>query len=406
MYSPNVVAKSQYKLEKGLKLKLHRYSATDSMTIAESLQKLLVKDKLKRGLTTQEHQFVLNERLLCKIDFRYFMERYATIQLDGAVGLGLGRPILWESQELTLAVIAKIEEENMQLYEDGDPCPGICIAQHKSRQLGATLLGRCMNGHRIHFWPNTRAMGASLDDNKIHDQLYKRDKIIYDNLPWFLKASPPKFDVKNVHFELPTGSYVMYQKDTQESGLGQGSQFDISHITEVASWDHIKMVELDFIPTIPQSPYAFCILESTAQGRGDWWHEFTEKVRMGKMYRWHYCFWPWYVNKSKYRAKAPDDWRPQVFTLAHAKLVLETSHKFVNKSVELTRNQLYWYEMSYGNAREKGELNLFLLNYAATPEESFQHSGIGGFETELLNTMRTAADSQKHRSYEFVSLGG
>lgn len=247
-------------------------------------------------------------------------------------------------------------------------------------------------------------MAASLDDSKVHEQLYKRDKLIYDNLPWFLKSAI-KFDVKDGHFELLNGSYVMYQKSSQESGLGQGSQFDVSHITEVASWPNPRVIELDFIPTIPQSPYALCGLESTSQGRGDWWHEFTEKVRMSKVWRWHYVFWPWYVNSSKYKAKAPDEWRPAKFTTNHAKMVAETSHKFVGKTVELTRSQLYWYEMSFMNAREKGELNLFLLNYAATPEESFQHAGASGFDTELLNEIRTLAETAPHGSYEFIPAG-
>jgi len=403
MYSPEIVARSQHKLEKGLGVKLHRYPLEDSQEIAAHLQRLVEKGKLKRPLTPQERSFVQNERLLCPIDFRYAL-RYLTVQLDGAVGVGIGAPQLWESQLLTLDLIGKLEEENHELFDSGDPCTGICLCNHKARQLGCTALARLLNGHRVNFWPHNRSLAASLDEAKVHDQLYKRDKIIYDNLPWFLKSGT-KFDVKNVQLELNTGSYIMYQKDTQESGMGQGSQFDMAHLTEVASWFYPKKIELDFIPTIPQSRYALCILESTAQGRGDWWHEFTDKVRKHRIYRWHYCFWPWYVNKSKYRAKVPDDWRPQKFTALHADMVRKTSHEFVGHAVDLTRSQLFWYEMNYMNAKEKGELNLFLMNYCATPEESFQFSGTGGFETELVNELRTFAESQEHKSYEFVPEG-
>ena len=400
MYSPLIVDKNKRKLEKALGIKLVRYKPEESWTVSEHLQNLTKKGKLKRGLTRDEDLFVQNERFMCQLDFSYSL-RYLTVQLDGAVGVGVGHPTLWESQKLSLDLMGRLEEENAELFDAGDPCPGICFANHKSRQLGSTALARMLVAHRVNFWPQTRSLGASLDDNKVHDQLYKRDKLHYDSLPWFLK-SPQKFDVKNVHFELDTGAYIMYQKDTQESGLGQGSQFDVSHLTEVASWDHTRMIELDFIPTIPQSPYALCILESTAQGRGDWWHEFTEKVRLKKMWRWHYVFWPWYISKVKYRAKPPTDWTPQKFTIAHAAMVRETSHRFLESKVELTREQLYWYEQNYMNAREKGELNLFLLNFSATPEESFQHSGIGAFDTEMINDWRTRAESVEHQSLEFV----
>jgi hypothetical protein len=401
MYSPLVVDKAQRVIEKGMKLKLKRYSASDSQEIAAYLNSLLVDGKLKRPLKTEERTFIQNERLLCQIDFRYFASRYATIALDGAVGLGIGRPKFWESQELTLALIAKCEEESYALYEAGEPATAICICQHKSRQLGCTMLARMMTDHRIFFWPYTRSMGASVDEPKVQDQLYKRDKVCYENLPWFLRPTL-RFDVKNKHLEFTTGAYVMYQQSNQESGLGQGSQFDISHLTEVASWDYPNVIELDFIPTIPQSPYAFCILESTAQGRGDWWHEFTEKVSMGKMYGWHYCFWPWYINKSKYRAKPPENWYPSKVTQLHADLVRATSHQYVGHSVELSLPQLYWYEMNYQNAREKGELNLWLMNYAATAAQSFQFANVGAFDTELLDEFRMTAESAAHRSYNFV----
>jgi hypothetical protein len=317
--------------------------------------------------------------------------------------LGIGQPKLWESQALTLALIGKLEEENFQLLDENEPCPGICIAGHKSRQLGFTTESRLMTDHRLFFWPYTRAMGASVDEAKVNDQLYSRDKTCYNHLPWFLKPTL-KFDVKNKQISFETGSYVMYQQANQESGLGQGSQFDVSHLTEVASWPHPNIIELDFIPTIPQSPYALCLLESTAQGRGDWWHEFTEAVRKGKVYRWHYCFWPWYVISTKDRAKAPLDWTPSEASLRHADLVRKTSAQFVGKTIELTRSQLYWYEMNYNNAKEKGELNLFLLNFAATPEASFQHSNIGAFDFELLNDLHESSAATEFRRYDFERL--
>lgn len=206
--------------------------------------------------------------------------------------------------------------------------------------------------------------------------------------------------MKNVHLSLDgIGSQILYQKDNQESGLGQGSQFDVSHITEVASWQDPQSIELDFIPTIPQSPYAFCILESTAQGRGDWWHNFIDAVRMKRIYGWSYCFWPWYVNKSKYRAKPPDSWRPSKMAELHAKKVLETSPEILGYKVELSREQLFWYEMKYQNAREKGELNLFLMNFAITPEQSFQHANQGAFDTEFMDEMRLGAKHGKRAEF-------
>jgi len=399
MYSENVIERHLHTVAKALKLKPKRVSIAKAEEWTAHLNSLLKDGRLKRPLRDEERSFISNERLISKLDYRYWAERYSTINLDGSVGLGIGHFHPWESQELTLKVIAAVEEENFASFEEGSPCDGICIVQHKSRQLGATCLARSLMMHRATLWEYTRAMAASVDEPKVHDQLYSRDKVCYDNLPWYLK---PRilFDVKNKHLTFDgIHSSIMYQQSNQESGMGQGSQFDISHLTEVASWQNPAVIRYDFIPTIPQSPFAFCILESTANGRGNWWHTFTEEVRRREHRRWHYCFWPWYVNARKYRAKPPPAWKPSELTLLHAKKVYDTSREWVGHDVLLPQEQLYWYESERASAKRLGELNLFLTNYATTPEESFQHSTLSAFSTELLEEMRLQTTVGK--SYEF-----
>ena len=399
MYNERVVERHLHAVTKKLKVKLKRTPIAKAEDWCAHLTSLLKDGKLKRPLKAEERAHIQNERLLSKFDFRYWAERYGTLALDGSVGLGIGHFHPWESQELTLALIATIEEQNFDAFEEGSPCDGICIVQHKSRQLGATAISRLLMMHRATLWEYTRAMAASVDEPKVHDQLYSRDKVCYDNLPWFLRPRL-QFDVKDKHLTFDgIHSSIMYQQSNQESGLGQGSQFDIAHLTEVASWQNPAVIRYDFIPTIPQSPFAFCILESTANGRGNWWHTFTEEVRRREHRRWHYCFWPWYVNARKYRAKPPDDWKPSELTLLHAKKVHETSHEWVGRDVLLPKEQLYWYEAERASAKRLGELNLFLTNYATTPEESFQHSTLSAFSTELLEEFRL--QTQMGQSHEF-----
>jgi hypothetical protein len=170
--------------------------------------------------------------------------------------------------------------------------------------------------------------------------------------------------------------------------LGTGQQYDVAHLTEVAQWDNPERIRLDFFDTLPLSPYTLAGLESVPLGRGNWWHDFTEEVRRGEHRRWHWIFVPSYVLGKKYSAVPPAGWNPSEHTLAHAKKVAETSPQYVGRRVELTREQMYWWETERRSAQKAGELNLFLTNHAATPEESFQHSGQSAFDIELYGYVK------------------
>jgi len=149
------------------------------------------------------------------------------------------------------------------------------------------------------------------------------------------------------------------------------------------------MIEIDFAPTLPDAVTTLCILESTAQRRGDWWHDFTERVRRGKEIGWNYCFTPWYIEPKKYRARVPSGWIPSQHTEEHAETVERTSPEFCRGNTHrLRKEQLYWYETKRASAMEANSLNIFLTNYCATPEESFQFVTESAFPFEVIDRYR------------------
>ncbi len=74
--------------------------------------------------------------------------------------------------------------------------------------------------HRLTLWSSTRAMAASVNDDKIME-LFDRDKIILDNLPWWLKPNMAKgkfFENKNEHMHWKTlNNRILYQQANQQS---------------------------------------------------------------------------------------------------------------------------------------------------------------------------------------------
>lgn len=399
MYSPKVVEERIADAKRRAAFPLTPRPVSDVDSFCENIKRKLDEGgNLVQQLSKGELEFISSERVIAKCDFRYWAERYGKIIRDGVEGGGTGHIRFWTSQVMALEQIGKIEEKSWEANKRGDPVDGVCIAFHKARQLGATMLARLINCHRVTNWPDQRAMGASIDDDKIME-LYDRDKLIIDSLPFYLKPSLG-FDVKAEHIYFDKlNSRILYQQSSQKSGLGQGRQFELGHLTECASWPYPKMIEFDFFPTLPQSVFTLCILESTANGRGNWWHEFTEQVRKGLYRRWHYIFVPWYVEAKKYRALPPEGWKPSEMTMNHAKKVYESSREFVGKDILLPREQLYWYEQEREAALRAGSLNLFLSNYCATPEESFQHTVASQFSVDVLERIRLA--SRTPTFYEF-----
>jgi len=395
MYSKSITQTQIEQVEHAKGLKLVRYSPSKVWEVRKLLERKL---DSKKPFTSEERAFQTNEQLLCTLDYRYFANRYCKIIKDGVDGGGLGTLELWESQKAVLKLVARLEEQCWEAKNREEPVDGILIVLNKARQLGATMISRSLIMHRVLFWNHMRGFSASVDEDKVLE-LYERDKRIYDNLPFYLQPEIG-FDKKAEHLTFSRlDSSILYQHGKQQSGLGQGRQFEVSHFTEAASFPYPRMLEHDYFPTIPQSPYAFCLAESTPQGRGNWWHTWTEKVRMGRMARWAYLFVPVYIEPKKYRRAPPANWVPEPLTLEYARKVEETSPRVIGSTFQPDRRHLYWWESTRQEYVEMGSLAIFLTNYAATPEESFQFSTAGALNPELIEQLR--ADVTEPVSYEF-----
>jgi hypothetical protein len=356
--------------------------------------KLLPENQLRRQLKKDELAFIASEQLICKVDFEYFFTRYANLELDPGVTEdgkgGIAAPILAESQRHYVKLLAAREEECHRELKAYGFTLGIIALFHKTRQVMATATARAMTWHRMLFWQGTRAFCATLDDPR-KGELFKRDHVILDNLPWFL--APRVYpDVKDteIGLESPISSRLSYQAENQTTGIGTGSQNDVSHLTEVALWKYPGRIKYSFVPSIPKAITTLHVQESTADGKGNYWHEVTEAARHKRRGYEHYvyAFVPWYMNTRKYRSIPPGNWVPEPNTIRHAELIERTSPEFMSGvSYRPTVEQLYWYESERANHIRTGELASFKTNFPATPEESFQNPSQGALPVELLEQM-------------------
>lgn len=411
MYSPEIVERRLFRLRKQ-GLAISRLSRDDSKSISADLE-LLTRDGsgkrienggTRRAFTDKEQAFIQSETALCKIDFKYFFERYYNLEIDAGVLTGeaalntekVDSPLMLPSQHRYVELIGRREEDCHEEVAQHGFTSGIQAVFHKVRQVAATATARGITLHRMLFWPNTRCLAGSVDDMRVNE-LYRRDKIACNNLPFWLKPAKfyPDKAGKELGFVNPIDSVVSYQTDSQEEGgLGVGTQQDVVHLTEVALWVRPNRIRFSLLPALPKSVTTLLILESTSNGKGNYWHELSEAIRTGEegYETWVYAFIPWWMNATKYRAIPTADWQPNRHTLAHYELVERTSPEYNDgMTVRLNKSQMYWWEKERAASVQDGLLAEFLTNFPATPEQSFQSQVQGALPADIIEWMEATS---------------
>jgi hypothetical protein len=335
-----------------------------------------------RPLSKAEQAFVVNEQILGKIDFKYFSERYTTINIGGQA-LGKLYP-LWETQKLILAEIARVEWAN---YEQGHP-DGIVVNLLKDRQVGGSTLSIAILAHRLLTHANVFGLLAS-DVPDSSDFLWDMFERIYDHLPWYMKPTA-KERVKNDLFLFGTESHLFWgaskstrgadksgrnAQDGLKGQLARGKTLSCIHNSELATWTRPEQIDVSLKPAVAVSPLTFWMRESTAQGRGktNWWWLEWQLAKSGKS-RAHNIFIPWYAEASRHWLPAPVGWSPSLTTLAHARRAEEQGPRWLHRPVKLSREQLCWYETTRAEAEAKEQLEEFLQEHPADDDEAFQYA--------------------------------
>lgn len=384
-----------------------------SIEIAANLEKLRYNSKgqlipqggLARELDDKENKFIDSERILCKADFEYYLTRYHAVERDPGVGTqsGIGPAILLESQKRLIEKAGQREKVCYEELKKYGHTAGILIYAHKCRQVVFTATSRGVTLHRMMFYPGTRAFAATLKEGpEGTGELYKRDSLTIDNLPFWLKPEVyPNVKDEEIGFEAPLSCRLTYQAENQQTGIGTGTQQDVSHLTEVPLWNYPHRIRYSFYPSLPKAVTTFHIQEGTSAGKGGYWQEVSEGCRQKRVgfEDWTYVFCPWYVNLTKYRSNPPDSWNPNEHSQKHVLLIERTSPEFnEGKTIHPTRDQMFWWETTRAMHAQNGELSSFLANFPATPEQSFTNWAEGAIPVERIEMMEL--DIREPRPYE------
>lgn len=311
------------------------------------------------------------QRERCRVDFEYWCARCVTIKLKTG---GEGPMILNAPQRRLLAVL-----EDQRLA--GVPIRSIIL---KARQWGGSTLVQAymawiQSCHKTDW--HSVICAQQKDTAGTIRGMYSK---ILDNYPDYLweGTAAPKFKPyegsSNIREITGRGCRVALCSSENPDAI-RGTDFAMAHLSEAAFWRTGPAHNPDNIiraisGSILMVPYSLVVIESTANGVGNYFH--TEWLRScrGESDK-AAVFVPWFEIEL-YRADPPD-------ARAFVSQMGETELKLWNMGLAL--NQIYWYTTK---KREYADERLICAEFPTTAEEAFLNSGNPVFAIEAIEALR------------------
>lgn len=230
--------------------------------------------------------------------------------------------------------------------------------------------------------------------------LYNMFKTYYDNLPDALKPMRKRNNAKELLFENPTSDDIEKARNpglqsavkvatAKNTATGRSQTIHFLHCSEVAFWENPKETVTGLFQCVPMSPKTTIIIESTANGVGDYFYETWQNAVEGKN-DFIPLFFAWW-EMDEYAIPFDDEEDKQEF-------IKEVNYKYKDQEgntihtdeyllmkqyPEITYEKLKWRRWCIAN-NCYGDIDKFHQEYPSCPEEAFISSGRPVFNTNIL----------------------
>ena len=210
------------------------------------------------------------------------------------------------------------------------------------------------------YWRVTHNKGVRAfiltHEQEATNNLFDMTQRYHENCNPLVKPSTGAANAKELFFDLLDSGYKVGTAGSK--GVGRSQTIQYFHGSEVAFWPFAETHAAGVMQAIPNQPGTEIILESTANGIGNFFHQQWQAAERGEG-DYIAIFVPWFWQEE-YRKPCPDG-----FTLTDLEMEYQALYS-------LTREQICW-------RREKiaqlGSEWLFKQEYPSNPAEAFQVSG-------------------------------
>lgn len=287
----------------------------------------------------------------------------------------------------------------------------------KARQMGMSTLFEALIFHDAVTNENKNALIVAHEEDASVN-LFQMSKLYYENLPEAIRPMKKYSNGKVLAFENP-------ENDESKKALNPGLRSRISiatagagevgrsatlhslHISELAFFPDAKTTMLGLMQCVPDEPNTFVVLESTANGVGDFFHEMWQKAVKGEN-EFTPIFLPWFIDPAYTRPffteAEKEQFIDEVNTLARDEKgnAIHTYEYNLMQKHGLTYEQLNWRKYTIAN-KCQGDEELFMQEYPSTPEEAFIASGRPKFNINALKKYQTLTKEPKRGYLQYDS---
>jgi hypothetical protein len=237
----------------------------------------------------------------------------------------------------------------------------------KGRQQGCSTYVTARYYQKTTWFDHKKAYILSHETQSTQTLLDKVN-MYYDECPEVIR---PKKEIGNRN-ELKFDNNSTYKVGTagaKNTGRSQTNQY--FHGSEVAFYENTEGISTGVLQTVADVPGTEIILESTANGTGNFFHKSCMDALAGRG-KYILIFIPWYWQEE-YRSSVPPGWE-------------FTPHELELKELyELDGEQLYW---RYEKIIELKSEWMFKQEYPFTVAEAFQSSGNSFFASDDVQRAR------------------
>ena len=268
-------------------------------------------------------------------------------------------------------------DEVLRQKELGQP---IRIIVLKARQLGFSTLVAGLFYHRTGTFYrniNTAIIAHKADAST---NIFNKMKLFYDMLDPFLQMMRKNSNAKELIFENPTTSpqekrmrpglrsKIMIETAVDKNALRSATVHNL-HMSEIAFWPYPRETYTSAMQAVPTHPKTCVIIESTANGVGNFFYDLWQRAKRGES-EFTPLFFPWFLE-DEYKMPVPDDFQ------------LTEEEKELKEEFDLSDEQIVWRRWCI-QANCGGDIEMFKQEYPCTDTEAFIASGRPVFDTNLL----------------------
>lgn len=225
----------------------------------------------------------------------------------------------------------------------------------KGRQQGVSTY---VGGRYYHAATHTKGARVFIltHEDAATQNLFEMVERYHEHCPALVKPSTGAANAKELFFDRLDSGYKVGTAGTK--GVGRSSTIQLFHGSEVAFWPHADTHAAGVLQAIPDVPGTEIILESTANGVGNYFHQQWRDAE-AELSEFIAIFVPWFWQEE-YRAVVPADFHKDEAETELAQLY------------GLDDSQLCWRRKKLGELKDP---LLFKQEYPSTAAEAFQMSG-------------------------------